>query len=233
MESIRKILENRLEEVEGRIAAACTRAGRPREAVTLVAVTKTVSLDTAREILTLGVTNLGENRPQELWKKQAALPEAHWHMIGHLQRNKVEQTAPLVVRIHAVDSLRLLQALEENAQTRGVEQAILLEVNASQEESKQGFAPALVPELVPVLNRLQAVRVCGLMTMAAYTEDPESTRPTFVTLRALLDKLARECDRRRHPLNELSMGMSNDYEVAIEEGATWIRLGTVLFEDLP
>jgi hypothetical protein len=229
MGDTRAMLAERLAAVEGRLRAACRRAGRDRAEVTLVAVTKTVSAEVAALLPGLGVADLGESRPQELWRKAAALPASvRWHLIGHLQRNKVERTLPLVCCVHSVDSVRLLQELE--AQAVGVE--ALLEVNASREASKHGFGPEEVPALAPALAALRHVRVTGLMTMAAYDEEPERCRPTFVMLRRLRDRL-REALGPGHALPQLSMGMSNDFEVAVEEGATLVRLGTVLFEGLP
>jgi pyridoxal phosphate enzyme (YggS family) len=153
-------------------------------------------------------------------------------MVGHVQRNKVERTLPLVRMIHSVDSVRLLQALEQEAvkQARVVE--VLLEVNASREASKHGFATAELSGLAPQIGLLKQVRVRGLMTMAAPEDEPERCRPTFVELRQLRDKLAKEL-APPHELTHLSMGMSNDFEIAVEEGATLVRLGTVLFEGLP
>jgi pyridoxal phosphate enzyme (YggS family) len=227
------ILKDRLAVVEARLSAACARARRPRAAVTLVAVTKTVRADVAALLPALGVTHLGESRPQELWRKAAALPPGvHWHLIGHLQRNKVERTLPLAELIHSADSLRLLQALEQEAARQQRDVPVLLEVNASGEASKHGFAPADVGAVLPHLAALQRVRVRGLMTMAAYQEeDAERCRPTFAGLRGLAERLRPQVPRGHH-LGELSMGMSNDFEVAVEEGATLVRLGTVLFEGL-
>jgi len=227
------ILVERLQAVEARPAAACQRAGRARGEVTLVAVTKTVSAATAAVLPALGLYDLGENRPQELWSKAAILPATvRWHMIGHLQRNKVERTLPLVQLIHAVDSERLLTSLEQEAarQKRTIE--VLLEVNASGEASKHGFAPAAVPGLAAAILGLQRVRVRGLMTMAAPEDDPQRTRPTFALLRQLRERLAAELPAA-HALPHLSMGMSGDFEIAVEEGATLVRLGSVLFEGLP
>jgi pyridoxal phosphate enzyme (YggS family) len=217
---VQKLRAN-LAAVEERIGKACARAGRRRAEVTLVAVTKTVGTEVATLFPELGVFDLGENRPQELWRKAGALPlNIRWHMIGHLQRNKTQRTLPLVSLIHAVDSVRLLQALEADGCEQRREIAVLLEVNASGEGSKQGFAPTALASLAPMLRELQQVKVRGLMTMAALQE-PEACRPTFVRMRALRDQLG---------LEHLSMGMSNDFEIAIEEGATFIRLGTVLFD---
>lgn len=211
--------------------AACRRAGRERGDVALVAVTKRSTVEAAAVLVELGVRDLGENRPQELWRKAIALPEARWHLIGPLQRNKIERTLPLVHRIHAVDSLRLLAALEEEAGRRGMAPDVLLELNVSREATKHGFAPEEALGLAPALAGLKRVRVTGLMTMAAYEDDPQRCRLTFTALRELRDRL-RAAVGSAHPLNDLSMGMTNDFEVAVEEGATLVRIGTALFEGL-
>jgi pyridoxal phosphate enzyme (YggS family) len=224
-------LAERLHIVEERIGAACRRAGRPRSEVTLVAVTKSITPAVAAQIAALGVQDLGENRPQELWRKAAALPGVRWHLIGHLQRNKIERTLPLVQRIHSVDSVRLLEALEREAGRRGQALEVLLECNASGEATKQGFAVAQVPALVPRLAAFRHVHLTGLMTMAALEPDAERCRPAFAALRRLRDQLRPQLPPP-HRLEHLSMGMSNDFEVAIDEGATLIRLGTVLFQGL-
>ena len=230
--SVTETLAARLAAVEERLRAACARAGRQRADVTLVAVTKTVTSEIAAILQGLGVTDLAENRPQELWLKAGSLPgTVRWHFIGHLQRNKVERTLPLVRLIHSVDSVRLLQAIDAEAGRRGISADVLLEVNASGEASKNGFNPSEVPGLAPSLETLRHVRVRGLMTMAAYDEDPQKTRPTFAGLRSLRDRLQAETGAA-HTLSHLSMGMTNDFEVAVEEGATLVRLGTVLFEGL-
>jgi pyridoxal phosphate enzyme (YggS family) len=226
------VIASRLAAVEERLQAACRRSGRQRDEITLVAITKTISPNTAALLPDLGVFDLGENRPQELWLKTGVLPPTvRWHMVGHVQRNKVERTLPLVRMIHSVDSVRLLQALDQEAvkQARVVE--VLLEVNASREISKHGFAPADLPALAPEIRSLNHVRVRGLMTMAAPEEVPERCRPTFVELRQMRDRLRSEL-APSHELTHLSMGMSNDFEIAVEEGATLVRLGTVLFEGL-
>jgi pyridoxal phosphate enzyme (YggS family) len=217
--------------VEERLRAACRRAGRAREEVTLVAVTKTVEPAVAAAVAALGVRDLGESRPQELWRKAAALPDVRWHLIGHLQRNKVERTLPMVVCIHSVDSLRLLEAIDGEAAARGLPVEVLLECNASGEASKHGLAPEEVPAMLPQLAKFRYAQVTGLMTMAAYEENPERCRPTFAVLRRLRDRLRGEVGPP-HRLEQLSMGMSNDFEVAVEEGATLVRLGSVLFEGL-
>jgi pyridoxal phosphate enzyme (YggS family) len=224
-----RIVEN-LAVIEHHLGAACRRAGRVRGDVALIAVTKTVSADIAALLPTLGVLDLGESRPQELWRKAAAVPSpVRWHLIGHLQRNKIERTLPLVERIHSVDSARLLASLEEACSQLGRTLPALLEVNASAEASKHGFTPEEVPGLTARLAELKHVRIDGLMTMAAYEENAERTRPTFAALRTLRDRLAAELGR---PLPHLSMGMSNDFDIAVEEGATLVRLGTILFEGI-
>jgi pyridoxal phosphate enzyme (YggS family) len=196
-------------------------------------VTKTVGPVVAAAVAEQGVLDLGESRPQELWKKAAALPPAvRWHLVGHLQRNKVERTLPLVVCIHSVDSLRLLEAIEVETARQGRPIDVLLEVNASREPNKSGFAPDEVPGLAPHLTGLRHVRVVGLMTMAALVDDPDAARPTFSKLRLLRDGLQAELGGA-HALRHLSMGMSNDFEAAIEEGATMIRVGSTVFEGLP
>lgn len=225
------ILAQRLADVESRLAAACRRVGRDRADLTLVAVTKTVDIAVAGQLAALGIRDLGENRPQELWRKAEQLTDIRWHLIGHLQRNKIEQTLPLVTRIHSVDSLRLLDALEREAARLRREVPVFIEVNAGGEASKLGFSPAELELVMPRLCELRHVRVEGLMTMAALARDPEQVRPTFATLRGLRERY-RVQTPPPHSLDHLSMGMSNDFEIAVEEGSTFVRLGTVLFEGL-
>jgi pyridoxal phosphate enzyme (YggS family) len=226
---LRSVLAERVASVRGRIADACARSGRDAAGVTLVAVTKTVSPRVAAIAAELGVRDLGESRPQELWKKAEAIPGATWHLIGHLQRNKLDRTVPLVSLIHSVDSERVLAALDTFGRKRASPVPVLLEVNCSGEASKGGFAPDALPAVTDAALPLTGVTVRGLMTMAAFAEDPRATRPTFATLRGLRDSLRA---RTGLPLPELSMGMSNDFEIAVEEGATLVRIGTTLFEGL-
>jgi pyridoxal phosphate enzyme (YggS family) len=230
---LQDVLAQQVQVVEERLGAACRRAGRAREDVTLVCVTKTITPALASLLPELGLLHLGENRPQELWRKAAALPKTvHWHLIGHLQRNKIERTSPLVYLIHSVDSQRLLEALEQEAAKRQQTVPVLLEVNARREPNKHGFAPEEVPGLVPALAALQHVQIRGLMTMAALEENPERSRPIFAEVRALRERLRGELGPP-HQWEHLSMGMSNDFEVAIEEGATLVRIGSALFAGLP
>jgi pyridoxal phosphate enzyme (YggS family) len=230
---IQNVLQKRLAAVEERLQAACRRSGRRRQEITMVAVTKTIPPSVAALLPELGVVHLGENRPQELWRKAALLPgNVHWHLVGHLQRNKIERTLSLVQLIHSVDSLRLLEALEREAAKRGSQIPVLLEVNASREPNKHGFVPEEMPQLVPRIAGLKHVAVMGLMTMATLEQDLERCRPTFAGVRSLRDRLRAELGPP-HTLEHLSMGMSNDFEIAIEEGATLVRIGTALFEGLP
>ena len=231
MDTIRNILADNLEQVETRLVEACRRAGRSRADVTLVGVTKSVPASVAAELFALGVRDLGEGRPQELWRKAALLPaDVRWHLVGHLQRNKIDRTLPLAHRLHSIDSVRLLDALEAMPGDTKID--VFLEVNCSGEANKQGFAPEAVLGLGDHLRTLSHVRVRGLMTMAAFAEDPEACRPTFRHLRELRDGL-RLTAGEAHPLDELSMGMSGDFEIAVEEGATCVRIGTTLFAGLP
>jgi len=227
MSTIHEILGQRLEAIRTRVQAACGRVGRSPESVTLIGVTKTVGHEVAQALVELGVADLGENRPQELWRKSDLVSGARWHVIGHLQRNKVERTVGLSSLIHSVDSERLLEAIEAEAKRIGKQTAVLLEVNCSGEEAKHGFTPEAVLAFTSNLKPLHFVRIEGLMTMAALADDPEAARPAFRRL-AGLQKELRQVPGDQHPLNQLSMGMSGDFEVAIEEGATHIRLGTVL-----
>jgi pyridoxal phosphate enzyme (YggS family) len=229
---LRGILSDLLRAVETRMEAACRRIGRNRSEITLVAVTKTVSAEVAALLPSVGVNDLGESRPQELWRKSDLLPKSiRWHQVGHLQRNKIATTLPLVHLIHSVDSARLLGSIESEAAKQNRKVDVLLEVNVSGETSKHGFKPDEIQRAIELIPQLKHVRIAGLMTMAVLEEDPERCRPTFVELRRLRDQWRSQLSPPHH-LNDLSMGMSNDFEVAIEEGATMVRLGTVLFEGL-
>ena len=216
--------EQRLEKVELRIAAACERAGRPRDSVRLLAVSKTKSPEAVREAADCGLRRFGENKVQEAQSKISMCPSGlEWHLIGHLQSNKAKVAASLFQMIHSVDSLKLLQALDAHA---GTSLPVLLQVNVSGEASKSGMAPGEVAEVIEAANQMQKVEVHGLMTIPPFTTDPERARGHFSTLRELRDRLQQETGT---PLPELSMGMSHDLEIAIEEGSTWVRIGTDLF----
>jgi pyridoxal phosphate enzyme (YggS family) len=233
---LRTVLAARIASAWFRIDTACARAKRDPAQVTLVAVTKTVSPRVAGLLPDLGVHDLGESRPQELWRKAEELKHLpiRWHLVGHLQRNKVERTLPLVHMIHSVDSLRLLHEIADAARIRGSCPPILLQVNASREAQKHGFDyEELVHDVPKIVTATAELDLAGLMGMAAYTDNPEQARSTFRDLRELRDRLwAQPWLVNRHPLPHLSMGMSGDFEVAVEEGATLVRLGTTLFDGL-
>ena len=228
-DELKAVLRERIAAVAARMTAACQRAGRERAAVTLVAITKTVSIRVAAMLPELGIVDLGENRPQELWKKAAAIPGIRWHFTGHLQRNKIDPTLKFSTMMHTLDSERLALAVHEFGTKRSLPVPVLLEVNCSREAAKGGFAPEELPAVADKLTALSGLRIDGLMTMAAHSEKPEECRPAFVELRGLRDSLR---TRTGLALPQLSMGMSNDFEIAIEEGATSIRLGTTLFAGL-
>lgn len=229
----REIIESNLKEIRREIEAASCRAGRSSDDVRLVAVTKYAELDWVRDLIELGVRDLGESRPQQLGQRAEVLSaEVQWHMIGHVQRNKVDIVLPVAGLIHSVDSLRLLRKIENSSARFGMRSKVLLEVNVSGEESKDGFAPAeLTSHWTEILN-LQQVDVQGLMTMAPHADDSETTRPFFRQLRELRDGLVAGSEGRV-TLPELSMGMSGDFAVAVEEGATLVRIGSRIFDGLP
>ena len=223
------MLKDQLQEVEKRIQAACDRAGRKREEVTLIAVSKTKPVETLQEAYDLGVRIFGENKVQELSAKYEALPkDIHWHMIGHLQTNKVKYIIDKAELIHSVDSLKLAETIEKEAAKHDLIADILVEVNVAEEESKFGMK---MEEVIPFVEKVSAfphVRVRGLMTIAPFVEDPEENRSIF----ADLHKLYIDIKKKNHDndtVSVLSMGMTNDYEVAIEEGATMVRVGTGIF----
>jgi len=216
-----------LDEVRQRIADACARAGRDVEEVKLVAVSKRHGPDAVRALAESGLDVFGESRVQEASQKIPLCPTGlTWHMIGHIQRNKARDVARLFSYVHSVDSLRLLEALDSAAAEVGKTLPVLLEVNVSGEGSKFGFVPDDVPAVLEKCPSLVNLDVSGLMTIPPFTPETEDARPHFVRLREWRDAWRAQSG---FPLDELSMGMSHDFEVAIEEGATWIRLGTILF----
>ena len=228
-----RLLDN-LNTVRERIAAAARRSGRRADDITLVAVTKYVSDGVIEQLVQAGCHDLGESRPQALKAKALALnaaPAARWHLIGHLQRNKVEAILPLVSLIHSADSLRLLQALEQVAAKQNRSVPVLFEVNVSGDASKHGFTPEEVAPQLPMIAALGHVAVRGLMCMAAREGDERVSRANFAALRTLRDQLLPERPENVS-LEELSMGMSGDFEIAIEEGATIVRIGSALFEGI-
>lgn len=223
------MLKENLDYVENEIRKACERSGRSRDEVTLISVSKTKPVSMLEEAYGLGVRVFGENKVQELAEKYDALPDdIEWHMIGHLQRNKVKYIIGKADLIHSVDSLRLAEAIEKEAAKQNIVADILIEVNVAKEESKFGLMPEEVPEFVENVIKLPHIRVKGLMTIAPYVENPEENRPVFKHLRKLSVDIA-EKNGHNIIMSVLSMGMTNDYRVAIEEGATMVRIGTGIF----
>ncbi|MEQ8767609.1 MAG: YggS family pyridoxal phosphate-dependent enzyme [Planctomycetota bacterium] len=226
-------LEVNLRQVRTRIRAACHRAGRSEDEVRLVAVTKYTTAEVIEALATLGVTDVGESRVQDTWQKQESLgrTRVRWHLIGHLQRNKAARALELYDLIHSLDSRRLAEELESKA-TAPVD--ALLQVNVSGESSKGGFRPEELDALLAEASSWSRLRIRGLMTMAPHLENPSTTdsvRPIFRDLRELRDDANRR-SRYRDQLVHLSMGMTQDFETAIEEGATWVRVGSALLDGL-
>lgn len=220
------IAEN-LNAIRARIDAAAHRAGRDPAAVELVAVSKTHPAETIREAVDEGQMLFGENRVQEALIKIPSLPgRLRWHLIGHLQSNKVRKALPLFELIHGVDSVELARDIDRIAGELGLHPRVLLEINVSGERSKHGFDPAALERELDRLLLLPRVQVEGFMTMAPLVPEPEASRPFFASLRELRDRLA---TRTGIPLPILSMGMSGDFEVAVEEGATLVRVGSAIF----
>ncbi|MDZ4688991.1 MAG: YggS family pyridoxal phosphate-dependent enzyme [Planctomycetaceae bacterium] len=219
-------LRRNLAAIHARIADACRQAGRPTDAVQLVAVTKYAEMEAVRALYDLGHSDFGESRPQQLVERAKQLPgDVRWHLIGHLQRNKVAMVLPYVTLIHSVDSLRLIEQLDRDAAKLHLSPRVLLEVNVSGEDTKDGFDSDTLRAAWPQIQLPSHVRVTGLMTMAPQTDDPAAARPVFARLRALRDELATEA----FPLLDLSMGMSGDYPAAIAERATLVRIGSAVF----
>ena len=224
------MLKENLEEVEEKIAKACEHAGRAREEVTLIAVSKTKPIEMLQEIYDEGIRDFGENKVQELTEKYEVMPkDMKWHMIGHLQRNKVKYTVDKVTLIHSVDSLRLAETISREAEKKGVTVPILIEVNIAGEETKFGLSSKEeVISLTEQIAALPNLSVKGLMTVAPPVKDPEENRPFFREIRQLsVDITNKNIDNVSMEI--LSMGMTNDYTVAIEEGATMVRVGTGIF----
>lgn len=216
-------------EVEERVRKACERAGRAREEVTLIAVSKTKPAEDIRELMALSVVDFGENKVQEMCAKQEAIPEPlHWHLIGHLQRNKVKYIAGSAYLIHSVDSVRLAEEIQKEAGKINRVCPILIEVNIGDEESKSGVPYEEAEELVRAAAALPNLEVKGLMCIAPIVREAEENRVHFRKMRELRDRL-KALELPGAPMTELSMGMTGDFEVAIEEGATLVRVGTAIF----
>jgi PLP dependent protein len=242
----RKLSEN-YKRVRDRISAACERSGRDPEAVRLIAVTKMVEVDVIRCAIEMGMLDLGERRVQDLIKRagminehltrrrtlesQECPPNPRWHMIGHLQRNKVRPLLPWIEMIHSLDSLRLAEEISDEAVKLNRVIPCLIEINVSGEKSKYGIAVGAASYLAEQVVDMPGLSIVGLMTMAPLAETPEEARPYFRRLREVLEDMKGE-GVVKPEFRELSMGMTNDFDVAIEEGATMIRVGTALFDGL-
>ena len=219
--------------VRQRICDAAAKSGRSEAEVRLVAVTKYVDVATSKFLIQAGCQELGESRPQQLWEKAEELKstDVQWHLIGHLQRNKIRRTLPIVSLIHSIDSESTLKSVDRIAQELDITSNVLLEVNVSGDESKHGLESQNVLPLLDASASLSNVRICGLMTMAAQEGGNDVARRNFFDLRELRDSLLPKLSDNVS-LHELSMGMSNDFDIAIEEGATIVRIGSILFEGI-
>ncbi len=223
------MIKDNLNIVEERIKAACLRAGRKREEVTLIAVSKTKPVSAMEEVIKEDIIDFGENKVQELTSKYEMLGKnLRWHLIGHLQTNKAKYIVDKVTLIHSVDSYKLAEQIHREAAKKGVICDILIEVNVAQEDTKYGVFEDDLLGLIVEVSKLKNIRVKGLMTIAPFVQDPEKNRMYFRKLRQLnVDIKSKNIDNVS--MNILSMGMTGDYEVAIEEGATLIRVGTGIF----
>ena len=223
------MVKENLAYVEQRIAAACKRSGRKRDEVTLIAVSKTKPTEMIEEAIEYGILDFGENKVQEIVDKtQIIQNKVNWHMIGHLQRNKVKYIIDKVCLIHSVESLRLAQQIEQEAAKKNIICPILIEVNVAEEETKYGVTIEETLPLITKIATLPHISIKGLMTIAPYVENPEENRIYFRKLRQLnIDIKSKNIDNVN--MDILSMGMTGDYEVAIEEGATLVRVGTGIF----
>jgi hypothetical protein len=222
------IAENILK-VKQRIQKSCLKVGRNPDEVSIVAVTKTVPIEKIKEAINLGITDIGENRVQELLEKKNSIENVRWHFVGHLQTNKVKYIVDFIYLIHSVDSLKLALEIDKRAKKINRVIDILIEVNTSGEETKYGVKPEETIDLVKQISEnCEFLRVKGLMTVAAFLPNPEEVRPMFRLLRELKDEIAK-LNLKNVEMKHLSMGMSNDFEVAVEEGATLVRIGTAIF----
>ena len=223
------MIQENLRLVQSKIEAACRRSGRDPKEVTLIAVSKTKPISMIQEAIEAGKKEFGENKAQEMKEKEETLQkDLKWHFIGHLQTNKVKYVVGRAALIHSVDSLHLAEAIEKESAKQNLVSDILLEVNVAQEASKFGLKPEEVEPLIREIARFPHIHVCGLMTIAPYVENPEENRGIFCKLKKLsVDITTKNIDNI--DMSVLSMGMTGDYEVAVEEGATHVRVGTGIF----
>ena len=223
------MIKENLELVEKKIVSDCKKAGRDRSEVTLIAVSKTKPVSDIRQAMDCGITVFGENKVQEIKDKTEEIKEPlSWHMIGHLQANKVKYLPGRVCMIHSVDNVKLAAEIEKQFAKTDEVIDVLIEVNMAQEESKFGLSAEEVPDFVKEIAQYPHLNIRGLMTIAPYTEDAESNRVYFKGLRELKDRI-NEMNIPGVKMDTLSMGMTGDYQVAIEEGATFVRVGTGIF----
>lgn len=224
-------LADSIQDVNKRIEQACIRSNRNSEDVKIIAVTKYVDIEKTGEILDYGLQHIGENRAEQgLIKYEAIKDRAIWHFIGNLQTRKVKEILGKYEYIHSLDRISLAMEIDKRAKKKNIKVKCLLQVNVSGEESKSGVKPEEVIPFVKSITEFDSIEVIGLMTMAPHYEDPELTRPIFRKLKELLNAI-NESKILNYQITELSMGMSNDFEVAIEEGATFVRLGSVLLKN--
>lgn len=224
-------ISDRYAEVRRRVDEAAVRSGRDPADVRLIAVTKTHPASEINEAVEAGATDIGENRVQELLEKYEDVKPVRWHLIGHLQTNKVRQVIDKVVMIHSVDSLKLAREIDKRAKAAGITMDVLIEINSAMEETKSGIAAAdLKPLVMQITEECSNVRVCGLMCIPPIAADPEDSRPYFREARELFEDMKGwDLPEERFAPTELSMGMSGDFEVAVEEGATTVRVGSSIF----
>lgn len=222
-------VSDNVKRVRQQIAAAARRSGRSPEDVELVAVTKTVPAEVIQEAVSSGVTVIGENRLQEaLVKYPLVTGPVRWHMVGHLQRNKVKKALEVFELIHSVDSFRLAEEISSRSLSMGRSTDILVQINTSGEFSKYGLSPQRAHSFLESLAPLSGIRVLGLMTIGAFLPDPEQVRPCFRQLRGIFER-AKDLELPNVQMRYLSMGMTSDFQVAIEEGANMVRIGTAIF----
>lgn len=220
-----------IDKINARIAAAAARSGRKASDITLIAVSKTVGAEQVREAYEAGIRNFGENRAQELALKRSQLPclDCIWHFIGHLQSNKVKDALTHANLIHSVDSLPLAAEIDRRAGILGVTAEILAQINISSEETKSGIDPAEALAFVESLSTFINIKILGLMTIAQPSPDPEAVRPEFRRMKMIFDEVSNRIIKPNVQMQYLSMGMSHDFEVAIEEGSNMVRIGTAIF----
>lgn len=222
-------ISDNLKHIEERIQNACHKAHRNRNTVQLIAVSKTVEADVMNASIDFGVTDLGENRVQEIRRKFDDVKPAKWHLIGHLQSNKVKYIIDKVDLIHSVDSFKLAEEINKRAAQHNKKMAVLIQVDMAKEDQKFGVQSEDVAELIQSILTLEHIVVEGLMFIAPFVSDPEEVRPYFKAMKSLFDTLQQDISHERLQLKHLSMGMTNDFEVAIEEGATLLRVGTGIY----